>query len=53
MIKTNYSHLSTLRPLRREKSAVDDVLSQDKRQSEGRKTMVKSLLIDKKALEKS
>ena len=51
-IKTNYSHLSSSSTLNREKLAVDDFLAKNN-ESEAKKTMAKSLIIDEKALEKS
>lgn len=39
--------------MRREKSAVDDILKEEKMQTGATKTMLKSLTIDKKSLERS
>ena len=52
-VHTNYGHLSNTRSLRREQSNVDDILKEEKGSSIAKKSMIKSLLIDKKALEKS
>lgn len=53
MIRTNYGHLSRGISLRREKSVVDDILKEEKMQTKATKTMLKSLSIDKEALDRS
>lgn len=52
-VKTNFSHLSRNISLVSKKSAVDDVLKEEKMQTGATKSMIKSLLIDKDQLEKS
>lgn len=53
MIKTNFTHLSGNVSLRRERSVVDDILKEEKMQTKGTKSMLKSLSIDKDALVRS
>lgn len=50
LIKTNFSHLSRGVSLKTRRSAVDDVLRDEKMQTGATKSMIKSLLIDKEQL---
>ena len=52
-IHTNYGHLSRSIILKQERSSLDNVLKEEKNTSEVKKTMIKSLLGEKKDLEKS
>ena len=50
MVRTNYGHLSRGISLRREKSVVDDILKEEKMQTDKTKTMLKTFSIDKNSL---
>ena len=52
-IRTNSSHLCNSRSIRRNKSKVEDILQEENKGTHRTKTLLKSLMIDKDALEKS
>ena len=52
-IKTNFSGLSRGVSLKTRRSAIDEVLKEDRMQTKTTQSMIKSLLIDKDNLEKS
>ena len=53
MVKTNYGNLTKGISLKREKSISEDFLKEDKMQTKATKNMLKSLSIDKDALDRS